>query len=175
MTLARILRPWGRRGEVAAEILTDFPRRLAGLSQVWLGPASGPRRKMGVLACRLHKGQAVFQFAGVSSIEQAENLRGLLVQLPFGQRAALPEGRHYLSDLIGCQVWQAGAASALGTVRQVQPINAGQAAPEAWVLSVQTRRGEVLIPLASRICTRIDTARRRIDVDLPEGLLELNR
>src|SRR4051812_17564481 len=99
MTLARILRPWGRRGEVAAEILTDFPKRLASLREVWLADGQRPARQATVLSCRLHKGQAVFHFAGVSSIDEAEKLRGAEVQVPLSERVELSEGRYYISEL----------------------------------------------------------------------------
>ena len=176
LTLARILRPWGRRGEVAAEILTDFPQRLEEMREVWLaGERSAPRR-VKIVSCRMHLGQAIFHFEGVQTISDAEALRGLEVQVPFEERAPAGLGRYYIADLVGCQVWEKGAAAALGVVQDVQ--RAGEekrgAAPEAWVLVVGAPAGELLIPLASEICTRIDTAARRIEVRLPEGLLELN-
>ena len=176
LTLARVLRPWGRRGEVASEILTDFPERLASLKKVWLA-GSNPRvapRETRIVSCRLHLGQALLLFEGVSSIDDAEKLRGLEVQIPLSERVALPPDRHYISDLIGCAVWERDAAAALGTVREVQAV-AGSRAPESWVLAVATPQGgEVLIPLAAEICVRIDTAAKRIDVQLPPGLREVN-
>jgi 16S rRNA processing protein RimM len=174
LTLARILRPWGRRGEVAAEILTDYPDRLTRLREVWLAGSSGPPKRTAVSSCRLHNGQAVFLFSGVSSIDEAEKLRGLEVQVPLSERVQLPQDRYYISELLGCEVWEEGAASQLGSVREVQSINAEAGAPESWVLALDTPRGEVLIPLAAEICTRIDIAARRIDVHLPAGLLKLN-
>lgn len=175
LTLARVLRPWGRRGEVAAEILTDFPKRLAALGEVRLSDGRGASRPASVVGCRLHCGQAVFQFAGVSSIDDAEKLRGLEIQVPLSERVALPTGRYYISDLTGCAVWEENAAAALGTVRGVQALAASGAAAEAWVLAVETAEGELLIPLAAEICTRVDIGARRIEVRLPEGLREINR
>jgi 16S rRNA processing protein RimM len=176
VTLARILRPWGRRGEVAAEILTDFPERLAEMPEVWLaGEHSAPRRAK-IISCHMHLGQAIFHFEGVQTISEAEALRGLEVQVPLEERAPVALGRYYITDLIGCQVWEEGAAAALGVVQNVQ--RAGEekrgALPEAWILVVGCPAGELLIPLASEICTRIDIATRRIEVRLPEGLRELN-
>ena len=75
-----------------------------------------------VVSCRLHNGQAVFLFEGVTSIDDAEKLRGLEVQVPLSERASLPSGRYYISDLIGCTIWEEGAASPLGVVREVQPL-----------------------------------------------------
>jgi 16S rRNA processing protein RimM len=126
----------------------------------------------------LHGGQAVIHFAGVESIDDAEKLRGLELQVPLSERASLPPGRYYISDLIGCAVWEENAAAPLGTVREVQPLGApGQSerrAAESWLLVVDTAQGELLIPLAAEICTRLDTAARRIDVRLPEGLRQIN-
>jgi 16S rRNA processing protein RimM len=175
LTLARVLRPWGRRGEVAAEILTDFPERLGCLKHAWLADGHNPPRSVNILSFRSHRGQAVFHFEGVDSISDAEKLRGLELQVPFSQRASLPPGRVYVSDLTGCTVWEEHSAEPLGTVREVQPLCGPGANVESWLLAVDTDRGELLVPLAGEICTRLDTAARRIEVRLPEGLRELNR
>ena len=178
VTLARIVRPWGRRGEVAAEILTDFPARLTKLREVFLARDGAPARTVAVRSCRIHLGQAVFHFAGSDSISDAERLRGLEVQVP-GGRAELDPGRHYLSDLAGCEVRDAESGDVLGTVQEVQgargPGSGAGATPESWVLVVAGQDGELLIPLAAEICTSIDVTARRIEVRLPEGLRDLNR
>jgi 16S rRNA processing protein RimM len=191
--VARILRARGNKGEVAAELLTDFPERLAKLEQVFVGSADGeiePRRML-LKNCWLsqnHRGQAVFHFEGVNSISAAEKFRGLGVLLPFEQRVALAAGQYFVSDLIGCSVFDnpiassalssspcslAEAPALLGTVRDLQfPGGEFSGTP---LLEVETARGEILIPLAVDICTKIDVTARRIDVVLPEGLSELNR
>lgn len=171
LTLARLLRPHGIRGEIAAEILTDFPARLVKLREAWLWNSVAPARKIEVRSCRISPargGQAIFKFAGVESIEDAEKLRGLEVQVPLSQRTKLDSGNYYISDLTGCEVWEAGAPAKLGIVTGVQAVGTP-------VLEVETPEGEVLIPLATEICTRIDVASRRIEVSLPEGLRDLNR
>jgi len=134
-----------------------------------------------------HPGQAVFHFADCSSINDAEKLRGQDVLLPLEQRVALPAGHYFISDLIGCSVFEAAreespvasspcslatAPALLGDVTDVQFTGEGVAGTP--LLAVHTRAGELLIPLAEDICTRIDPAARRIDVLLPEGLRELN-
>jgi 16S rRNA processing protein RimM len=190
--VARILRARGNKGEVAAEILTDFPERLTKLKEVYVEQAGGkvePRR-VALQSCWLsqnHRGQAVFHFEGVHSISEAEKFRGLEVLLPFEQRVTLPEGQYFVSDLIGCAVFEspvapsvlasppcslAEAPSLLGKVRDVQFPGEQQAGTP--ILEVETSSGEILIPLAVDICAKIDTAARRIDVTLPEGLRELN-
>jgi 16S rRNA processing protein RimM len=191
--VARILRARGNKGEVAAELLTDFPERLTKLTECFLGHGGGiaePSR-VTVKSCWLsqnHRGQAVFHFAGVHSISEAEKFRGLHVLLPFEQRVTLPSGKYFVSDLIGCSVFETPvrppvvasspcslgeAPSLLGTVRDVQI--PGEAVAGTPLLEVETSGGEILIPLAVDICTKIDTIARRIDVILPEGLRDLNQ
>jgi len=191
--VARILRARGNKGEVAAEILTDFPERLTRLQEVFVGLADGKNepRRMPLKSCWLsqnHRGQAVFHFDGVDSISEAEKFRGLEVLLAFEQRVTLPAGQYFVSDLIGCSVFEspasppimasspcalAEAPALLGTVRDVQ--FPGEEISGTPLLEVETSRGEILIPLAVDICTKIDPAARRIDVILPEGLRDLNQ
>jgi 16S rRNA processing protein RimM len=172
VTLARILRARGLRGEVAAEILTDFPERLPNLSEVWLADGRGTPRRTSVQRCWLSTargGQAIFHFAGVDTVEAAEKLRGAEVQVPLDQRTQLGAGQYYVSELIGCEVWEAGATAALGAVADVE-FPGG-----VPLLSVKTSEGEVLVPLAAEFCIRIDVQAKRIEVALPEGLRDLNR
>jgi 16S rRNA processing protein RimM len=191
--IARILRARGNKGEVAAEILTDFPERLTRLQEVFVGQAEGKNepRRISLKSCWLsqnHRGQVVFHFGGVDSISEAEKFRGLDVLLPFEQRVTLPAGQYFVSDLIGCSVFEtsalppvmssspcslAEAPTLLGTIRDVQ--FPGEEISGTPLLEVETSGSEILIPLAVDICTKIDTAARRIDVVLPDGLRDLNR
>ena len=172
VTLARILRPRGLKGEVAAEVLTDFPERLTTLREVWLWDGAGAVRRAAVRACWLHQDRAIFHFEGCDSSNDAEKLRGWQVQVELSERVKLSPGKYFVSDLIGCEVWECSAGleagTPLGTVRDVQ-FTGG-----APLLVVETSRGELLIPLAGEICRLIDSAARRIEVVLPEGLRELN-
>lgn len=145
---------------------------------------------MRVKSCWLsqnHRGQGVFHFDGISSISEAEKLRGLEVLLPLEQRVILLAGQYFVSDLIGCSVFETSASppvvasspcslaeapALLGTVRDVQFL--GDEMPGTPVLEVETSQGDLLIPLADDICTKIDPVARRIDVVLPEGLRDLN-
>ncbi len=181
VTVARIVRPHGLRGEVAAEILTDFPERLTRLKQAYLhdskkDAARGPDtnaelgRRVGVRSCWLSHsrgGQAIFHFEGSDSVSDAEKLVGLEVRIPLAERAPLPGGSYYVTDLIGCEVREQGAT--VGLVRDVE-FTGGTP-----LLAVDSPHGEMLIPLAEEICVNVDLAARRIDVVLPEGLRELNQ
>jgi 16S rRNA processing protein RimM len=170
VTVARVVRPHGRRGEVACEILTDFPDRLARLTAAELWDGNSASRRVAVRSCWLSQsrgGQAIFHFEGSNSITDAEKLVGLEVQIPFAERMQLPSGSYYVTDLIGCEMREKNGA-VVGRVRDVQ-FTGGTP-----ILAVDSPRGELLIPLAQEICVAIDVAARRIDVVLPEGLLELN-
>jgi 16S rRNA processing protein RimM len=179
--VARILRPRGNKGEVLAELLTDFPERFFASKQIYLSNGGGepqPAALQHFWIDRNHPGMGVFHLAGCSSISEAEKLRGLDVMLPFEERVALPVGQYFVTDLIGCAVFPvpldatAEAPQTLGTVSDV--FFPGENLAGTPILQVQTPKGELLVPLAEDICTRIDVAARRIEVRLPEGLGELN-
>ncbi|MDE3169514.1 MAG: 16S rRNA processing protein RimM [Acidobacteriota bacterium] len=181
LTVARVLRPHGRRGEIAAEILTDFPDRLSRLNSVYLWDGEAEARHVNVRGCRLSpprraghelKRQAIFHFEGSDSISDAERLAGLEVQIPLSERLPLPGGSYYVTDLIGCAVRDSDGR-ALGLVRGVQ--FTGEGTPGTPLLVIDAAEGELLIPLAREICTRIDPEARWIEVNLPEGLRDLNR
>jgi 16S rRNA processing protein RimM len=171
------LRPHGIRGEVATEILTDFPDRLTRLksAQLWNGRTEPPRSVL-VRSCWLSHsrgGQAIFHFEGSDSISDAEKLVGLEVQIPLSERIALPAGSFYVSDLVGCEIHERDSGKLIGQVRDVQ--FPGEELKGTPLLEVDSPHGELLIPLAQEICVHIETAARRIEVVLPEGLRDLNQ
>ena len=176
--VAHIWRPRGNKGEVVAELLTDFPERFSNLQEVYLGKGGNEPHSRGLQRFwidRNHPSQGIFHFAGSASISDAETLRGYDVFLPWEQRVELPAGKYFVTDLVGCAVFEVSEQQAprvLGTVRDVQFTGEGVAGTP--LLEIDTLRGELLVPLAEDICERIDTAARRIDVRLPEGLKDLN-
>jgi 16S rRNA processing protein RimM len=174
VTVARILRPQGRRGEVAAEILTDFPEKLTTLKSAALWNGRSAPKRVAVRSCWLSQsrgGQAIFLFEGSDSISDAEKLVGLQVQIPVSERVKLPAGSYYVTDLIGCEVREKNGAK-IGEVRDVQ--FTGEDVAGTPILVVDAPRGEILVPLAEEICIRVDTVARVIEVVLPEGLRDLN-
>jgi 16S rRNA processing protein RimM len=125
-------------------------------------------------------------FEGVNSIDEAERLRWMLVQLPMSDRVQLPQGSYYVSDLIGCEVYMAAAsgpvsandmatatdhATRVGIVRDVEIM--GEEQKGTPILVVDGANGEVMIPLAMEFC-KVDLGSKRIEVNLPEGLIDLN-
>ena len=191
--LARIRRPQGRKGEVFADILTDFPERFAERRRLWLlaegasaragsgAPGRAPARpstprEVELATHWLHKGGVVLHFAGVDSISAAETLNGLVVAIPRSERAALGEDEVYIADLIGCSLVDVAGAGASGT----EPVLVGEiedvdrtAGPVA-LLVVRGAAGEVLIPFAKSYLRRIDLKAKRVEMALPEGLIDLN-
>lgn len=170
LAIARIVRVQGRRGEVAAEILTDFPARFETLRRVYLEKPGEAPAPVAVENTWPHKGRVVLKFSGIDSIDQASRLRGLHILIPREERMPLPAFHYYVWELRGCRVVVegGGAPSEVGTVTDVEPTGGVD------LLHIATRRGEVLVPLAQTICTRIDTKARTIVIDPPADLLDLN-
>ena len=113
--VAHLLRPRGNKGELAAQLLTDFPERLTKLKEVFLSDAKSKAepRQVAVKNCWLsqnHQGQAVFHFENINSINDAEKLRGLDVLLPIDHRVTLPAGHYFVADLVGCSVFELPAS-----------------------------------------------------------------
>lgn len=187
-TIARVVRPQGRHGEVSAEITTDFPSRFQNLTRVFMtdpddpiphNEAGGPDehgaslRSVPLERAWAHKGRIVLKFAGIDSIDQAERLRGLAVMIPNEERVALPENTYYTGELEGCRVMTGppGARREVGTVTAVEPTGG---VPVLHVSRAASGGPEVLIPFAQEICREIDPAAKLIVIDPPDDLLELN-
>ena len=166
-----MLGPQGRRGEVLAKLHTDFPERFEERRQLSGLAANGDRRELQVEEHWFHKGGVVLKFVGVETISDAEQLAGLELQVPLEQRAELEAGAAYVSDVVGCEVWIRNAQQLLGTVSEVQ-FGAG----EAPLLVVRAKIGaeqEILVPYAEEFLKSADFRQRRIEMELPEGLLAL--
>jgi 16S rRNA processing protein RimM len=177
--LARIRRPQGRKGEVFADILTDFPEKFAERRRLWLvvdlesprSSASTAPREVELRAHWLHKGGVVLHFSGVDSISAAELLAGKIVAVPFAERAPLAEGEVYIGDLIGCTLVDVGGAAPV-IVGQIEEVD--RAAGPVALLVVRGVTGEVLIPFAKSYLRTLDLAGKRVEMSLPEGLTDLN-
>ena len=179
--MALIVRPHGVRGEVAAEILTDFPERLTKLKRATLWNGLAAPRRVEVNRCWLSHsrgGQAIFHFAACNSVDDAKKLVGFEVRIPLSERAKLPDGSYYISDLVGCEVVETSGAK-VGVVREVEINGDHVQGTPLLVVELDAARGaanndEILIPLAQDICVRVDLVARRIEAKLPEGLIDIN-
>jgi 16S rRNA processing protein RimM len=119
----------------------------------------------------LHKGGIVLHFAGVDSISSAEELKGLIVAIPQEERAPLAEGETYIGDLIGCMLVDVAGAEPV-EVGEIADVD--RTAGAAPLLVVRGARGEVLIPFAKNYLRKLDLEGRRVEMALPEGLVDLN-
>jgi 16S rRNA processing protein RimM len=174
--LGRIRRPQGRKGEVFADVLTDFPEKFAERRRLWLLSGSGAGggalpREIELVNHWPHKGGVVLHFAGVDSISAAETLKGLIVAIPRGERAELGEDEVYVGDLIGCALVDVAGAEPV-VVGEIEEVD--RTAGPVALLVVRGAAGEVLIPFAKSYLRKIDLKARRVEMALPEGLVELN-
>ena len=168
VTVARLVRPRGNRGELAAELESDDAAILALCPEVCLWDGAGRWQAARIRRTWQHKGRAILQFEGIDSISEAERFSGWEVQIPAERRPAAPPGRYYVTDLVGCRVLEERSGRPLGEVRGLMETGG------APLLQVEGGGEEILIPFASSICVEIDPQQRVIRVDLPEGLEQLN-
>ena len=128
-------------------------------------------REMELAAHWLHKGGVVLHFAGVDSISAAETLSGLIVAIPRTERAALGEDEVYTGDLIGCALVDVAGDEPF-TVGEIEDVDT-TAGPVA-LLVVRGAAGEVLVPFAKSYLRKVDLEAKRVEMALPEGLVDLN-
>jgi len=172
VTIARVAKTQGRHGEVAATLLTDFPelfetrRKLFALGDRAKQGGAAERRQLELDEHWFHKGMVVLKFAGVDSISDAEALVGSEIQIPRSERAALGNDEFYVSDLIGCVVTDFGRE--IGHIKDVQ-FGSG----EAPLLVIKGEK-EYLVPFAAAYIEKIALEQKRLEMKLPEGLLELD-
>ncbi len=167
ITLARVLKTQGRHGEVAVEVHSDVPNRFRERMHLWSLAEDGSRRELEIEDLWPHKGQLILKFVGIDSISKAEELAGCELQVPGEQRAQLEPGWNYLSDLIGCTVFDGDRE--LGNIGEVR-FGAG----EAPLLVVRAGSKEYEIPYTEAYLQQVDLSRKQIRMSLPEGLLEVN-
>jgi 16S rRNA processing protein RimM len=162
VTIGRIVRPQGRKGEVVVQSLSDRPDRFPSLRQAFVAGESGSARPVQVRDAWPHKGRFVLKLEGVDSIDDAERYRGLDLRIPEEDLSALPEGSYYHHQLRGLRVDDAGGRE-IGRVAEVM-----ETGGEAAVLVVHGANGETLIPLADAFVRAVDLAGGRVVVLVPE-------
>ena len=172
VTIARVAKTQGRRGEVAATVLTDFPELFATRRKLLalMGFGGAARRALDVEEHWFHKGMVVLKFAGVDSIGEAERLVGSELQVPRSQRAELESGQFYVSDLVGCTVTDSAGeiGRVIGRIRDVQ-FGSG----EAPLLVIEGDK-QYLVPFAAAYIEKIELEQKRVEMKLPPGMLELD-
>ncbi len=168
IAIARIARPRGNRGEVLADLYTDFPDRFGSLSEVSVEYPGGRLEVRSIEQFWFHKNRLVLKLGGSDSISDAEKLAGAWVLVPCGDAIELPENTYFDHDLIGCTVTTVNGVE-LGPIAEVMKLDGNT------LFAIRSRHGEILIPAAGSYFREISIRERRILVDLPEGLVDLNR
>lgn len=163
VSIARIVKKRGVRGEVAAELLTDFPERFSLLRKVHISN-SGKEYWEELEKHWLHKGRVILKFRGRDRPEEIQELIGGDVQIPEDQRVLLPEDSYYHSDLLGCNILESGEF--LGTVTGI--FETGAAGCNLVV--TKRNRKEFMVPLVRKFIVRVDVEKKIIEVSLPPGL-----
>ena len=166
IVIARAVRTHGLKGEIVAELLTDFPERFEDVEELVLVSPSGEKRPGELEGFWFQKGRVVLKLAGYDDVDQAKSLVGYDFAVPDSERVPLEEDEFYDWELEGCTVKVDDKN--IGQVRSV--LKTGGA--EILVISDDSGK-EQLVPLAAEIVVKIDTAARVILIDPPEGLLEL--
>ena len=165
VTIARVARPHGIRGEVTADILTDFPERFEGLEVVTARLANAGRAELKIERFRFHQGRLMLKFSGISTIEAAEQLRNAEICIDEADAVELEADEYFDWELAGCRVVTL-AGEELGSVAEVMRTGGTE------ILVIRGGEKEFLVPFAEAICVEVDIENKRIVVDPPEGLLE---
>jgi 16S rRNA processing protein RimM len=167
VVVARVARTRGLRGEVVADLYTDFPERFADLEQVIAVGRDGTRRSLQIEEHWFQGNRIIFKFASYDSIDEAKELAGYQLAVPEAERIELAADHFYEWELVGCRVESVDGTS-IGVVSEV--LKTGGV--EVLVIAGDAEH-EYMVPMAHEICVEIDIAQKRIRIDPPEGLLEL--
>ena len=165
--VGQIARAHGNRGQVILNTETDFPGERFQPGAELFVERGGVVQTLTVTTLRFQRDRPVVGIAGVDTMNAAEALAGYELRVPADRLAALPDGTFYRHDLVGCRVETSGGEP-VGVVAGVE------GTLDRSRLVVEGVRGEVLVPLVPEICTTIDVPGKRIVIEPPEGLLDLN-
>jgi 16S rRNA processing protein RimM len=168
VAVARAVKTRGLKGELAAELLTDFPERFADISQLIAIAPDGRRSVVDLENYWFHQARVILKLAGYDDIDTASAFVGFEFAVPESGRVKLAEGQFYDWELQEFVV-ETGGGVRIGHVRSVMRV-----AGSAEMLVVESdEKHEYLIPMVQSIVVGVDTARKRILIDPPPGLLEL--
>ncbi len=165
VAIAKLVKPRGLRGEIVADILTDFPERFENLGVVFVVKPNGERSELEIEKFWFQKDRIVIKFVGFDSIEAAENLRDCEICVAEDEAVELEADEFYDWQLQDCAV-ETVDGERLGTVKEVLRTGGTE------IIVVKGSEKEYLIPFAETICLEVDIENKLIKVDAPEGLLE---
>ena len=159
VTIGQILAPWGIKGKLKVEIVTDFPQRFTPCSKIYIN-----QQPMTIDSTEWHKGKAIIKLSTIDSIEDAQRLRGQPIEIHHSQLQPLPEGQYYHFQLIGLEV-QTSQGELLGNITEILTAESND------IYVVSGNRGEILIPAIEDVVKSIDLNKGRIVIEPIEGLL----
>jgi 16S rRNA processing protein RimM len=165
VAIAKLVKPRGLRGEIVADILTDFPERFENLGVVFVVKPNDERSELKIEKFWFQKDRIIIKFVGFDSIEAAENLRDCEICVAEDEAVELETDEFYDWQLQDCAV-ETIDGEKLGTVKEVLRTGGTE------IIVVKGAEKEYLIPFAETICTEVDIENKLIRVDAPEGLLE---
>jgi 16S rRNA processing protein RimM len=167
VVVGRIARAHGHRGQVIVDPATDFPEQRFAEGAVLHTMRDQQPETFTIATMRMHQGRPVLTLRGIGSMNVAETLAGLELRVPESELAPLPEGTYYEHDLIGCTLVTMDGRE-VGTVRTIE------GGGGTIRLIAGDGREEIQVPLVHEICVAIDIAQKRIVIDPPDGLLDVN-
>jgi len=163
IVIGQILVPWGSKGKLKVEIVTDFPQRFKPSSKIYIN-----RQPMTIDSTSWHKGKAIIKLNTIDSIEDAQRLQGQPIEIHHSQLQPLPEGQYYHFQLIGLEVRTTGG-ELLGNITQILTADSN----DNYV--VRGTEGEILIPAIEDVVKSIDLNKGCIIIEAIDGLLSLNQ
>ena len=159
VTIGQILAPWGVKGKLKIEVVTDFPQRFAPAAKVYVN-----RQPMTIDSTECHKGKLIIKLNQIDTIEAAQRLRGQPIEIHHSQLYPLPEEQYYHFQIIGLEVWTT-RGELLGKVTEILTAESN----DNYVVS--GAKGEILIPAIDDVVKSVDLDSRRITIEPIEGLL----
>lgn len=160
--IGKIGGPWGREGYVEIDCYSPFPERFSELEEIFIGNKAYKIEGIKYLPKKI-----VLKLEGVNQIEDALKIRGYEIEIPDEEIYSLPENYFYLHELEGCRVFLKSGKE-IGVVEYVWELG------ESTLLGILGEKGEILVPFAKSICYLVDVKTKRIEIDPPDGLLDLN-
>lgn len=165
VAIAIVARTRGLKGEVVADILTDFPERFEGLQEVTAVRENGERLRLKIERFWFQNGRIILKFGGFDFVESSETLRNVEICVPESETVELESDEYYDWELEGCLV-ETLDGQKIGKVRELMRTGSAE------LLVVDSDTKEILIPFANAICVEVDVKNKVIKIDPPEGLLE---
>jgi len=165
ITIGKVVKPFGVKGEMKIEPMTDFPERFTGLTRVYLVSPAGKEVACEVKSARYAGGAPFLLFSGYDSPEKAKAVNGWFIKVPEEEAVRLPEGTYYWFELIGMEVISEDGEK-LGTIVDVFATGSND------VYVMKQGRKETYIPATAEVVRQIDRVAKRMVIRLIDGLME---